>query len=476
MSPTTTSSQTIDWQENFVVGLYRVLQAARFHKDNNELVKAGLDNFRQAIVQANLNDDLTMVLSEGRFYLCDEQLKYRKDLVRIINELLVFFQTREIYGIKFDPTASEARNAEIVLLIRALLVADQKAEPYHWLGRQLQRKNIHWVTILPNTDIRRASLDSGLTKRARHTYYNAVTALRQVSHKISTQGASGIRKAKRMIQSMVDFAIEEESILLGLSTIKDHDDYTYTHSVNVAVLSLCLGNRLGLSRNSLERLGICGLFHDLGKVEIDLQILNKPSSLNDAEMKEVRKHPLASVRQILKMQASHEIKSTLLLAPYEHHLHNDLSGYPTVHFIKSVSLFGRILHITDVYDAITSPRIYRQSVLSPDQALAHMLKGAGPDFDPLLLKVFAMMMGAYPPGTLLQFGNGDIGVVADYPAESEASFPRVVILERDPEGGVKPGKWVDLAEKDPATGAYLRQPVRTLNPALYGIQPVDFIL
>jgi HD-GYP domain-containing protein (c-di-GMP phosphodiesterase class II) len=334
-----------------------------------------------------------------------------------------------------------------------------------------------WVNIVPKEHTAQKEIDPDIKERAQNTYHSAVTSLRQVSEKISKQGSAGVRKAKRMIQGMVDLALEEESIMIGLSTIKDYDDYTYAHSVNVAVLSLCLGNRLGLSRISLERLGICGLFHDLGKVDIPHEIINKPGKLNHTEWKAVRKHPLSSVRQILKLQASQSLKSKILLAPYEHHLQYDLSGYPKAHFLKKISLFGRIIHITDVYDAITSPRIYRPSAYSPDQALGHMLKSAGTDFDPILIKVFAMMMGTYPPGTLLQLDTGEIGLVVDYPPmESGENLPRVVLLEQDADQELKRGGLVNLSEKDLSTGTYLRQAVKTLNPTIFGIQPGEFIV
>ena len=169
------------------------------------------------------------------------------------------------------------------------------------------------------------------------------------------------------------------------------------------------------------------------------------------------------------------MKSKILLAPFEHHIRYDLSGYPKIHFIKQISLFGRILHIADVYDAITTPRVYRPLTLSPDQALSFMLEGSGTDFDPILLKVFAKMMGTFPVGTLLQFDTGEIGLVTDYPVESKGGVPRIVLLEKDKKTGVRCGKMVDLSERDNDTGAYHRNVVKTLNAASYGIQPTDFI-
>ena len=246
--------------------------------------------------------------------------------------------------------------------------------------------------------------------------------------------------------------------------------------MNVAVLSLCLGNRIGLSKNSLEHLGICGLFHDLGKVDIPREILTKPGRLTEGEWTEMRRHPLASVRQILRLRASHGVKSKILLAPFEHHVKYNLSGYPKVDLKKDVSLFGRILQIADVYDAITSIRAYRDHALSPDQAVSLMMEGSGTDFDPILLKVFAIMMGTYPVGSLLELDTGEIGVVLDYPMQTGGSLPRVILLEKDEQGVLNRGEVVSLAEKDSATGAQQRNIVKSLNPASYGIQPSTFIL
>ncbi len=467
---------TVPWEEMFVLGLYRLIQAIRIHKDNNGVVKEVVGKFRHLISKIDFEDDLTVLILEGRFYIRGERLQYRKDFVRVIHALLVFFKQRFLHGLHFHPAVREAAFEEIITLMRLLILAGQQEHPPDWLKKNLTEKGILWVSLVNREDLKPNKSDPNTKEKARDTYFNAIAAVKQVSQKITTQGFAGVRKAKRMIQSMVDVALQDEDILIGLGTIKDYDDYTYTHSVNVAVLSLCLGNRIGLSRTSLERLGICGLFHDLGKVEVPREIVNKPGALNAKEWKEIQKHPLSSVRQILKLQASHDLKSEILLAPFEHHIRHDLSGYPKVHFIKEVSLFGRVLHITDVYDALTSPRVYRPATFSPDQALSHMIEGAGTDFDPILLKVFAMMMGTYPPGTLLQFDSGEIGLVTDYPFESGGKLPRVVLLERDTKDGVKRGHLVDLSEKDAVTGAYVRKTLRSLNPTTYGIQPADYII
>ena len=300
--------------------------------------------------------------------------------------------------------------------------------------------------------------------------------MKEVSQRIGSESHAGVRKVKRIVQEMVSLLSGDYSLLLGMSTIRDYDDYTYAHSVNVAILSLCLGKNIGLSRSSLYRLGVAGLVHDLGKVEVPKEILNKPGKLTADEFKEIEKHPIKSVGQILKIEAERDIKIKLFLPPLEHHMKYDLSGYPKIRRSQTLSLFGRIIAIADVYDALTSPRTYRPTAFSPEKVLAYMLQGSGKDFDPILLKVFINMVGAYPVGTLVELDTGEKGLVLPSSGEENKGRPKVVLLVSDGQGGFKKGKRVDLAQKDTATDSFVRNIVNCLNPSIYGIQPADIIL
>lgn len=464
------------WAETLFLGLYRMIQTVKIHKDNNQLVKSCLANFKQIVSRVGEEQDLTILISEGQFYIQGEKVRYRKNLVRLINALVEFFERREIGGLRFHPGVRKATLGEILAFVRLLIHCSKQKDSAIWLSQKVEGDRFSWVTIVSQEEVTRRDVDPDLRNKAQNAYANAISSLKQVAQKVQLQGYAGVRKAKRVVQNMVDVVVEDEGILLGLGTIKDYDDYTYNHSVNVAVLSLCLGNRIGLSRLSLENLGICGLFHDLGKVDVPREIINKPGDLSPVEWEVIQQHPLSSVRQILNLQASHDLKSEILLAPFEHHIKMDMSGYPKVHFKRNLSLFGRILHIADVYDAITSPRVYRPNVMSPDRALSCMLEGAGKDFDPILLKVFAAMIGTYPVGTLVKLNTGEMGLVMDYPIHSGGTLPRVILLETDEGGGLRRSEVVDLSDKDPETGNHLREVIRSLNAASLGIQPAEFLL
>ena len=465
------------WEEVLFRAFHRLVQACRLHQDNNELVKVCLAHFVDIISRVNLVDELAIVISEGRFYVGGEKLHQRKSTAQLIHDMLNFFRGRELRGLSFRPSINRVPTEDVLAFVRLLICSREQEHPAFWLAESVEGAHSSWVTVLLGSDRPSPLRDSDQRQKARATYVQALATVKEVAQKIGLEGYAGVRTAKRIVQNMVDSLVEDESLFLVLSTIKDYDDYTYNHSVNVAVLSLCLGNRLGLSRPALEQIGLCGLFHDLGKVEISLSILRKPGQLTAPEWEEMRKHPLISVKHILKLQAPHELKSRLLLGPFEHHVTYDLrGGYPLGFFKKSVSLFGRILKITDVYDAITSPRVYRPTACSPDQALTILLKGAATEFDPLLLKVFVTMMGSYPLGTLLEFDTGEIGLVARYDKQSSSPCPEVMLVKRDDVGTFQAGDMVELEPTDPHRGASLRRVVRTLNPGAYGIQPADFLL
>jgi hypothetical protein len=141
-----------------------------------------------------------------------------------------------------------------------------------------------------------------------------------------------------------------------------------------------------------------------------------------------------------------------------------------------LTLFGKILRIADTYDALTAERAYRPRAFSPDEALRMMWERVGIEYDPVLLKSFINMMGLYPVGTVLKLDGGELGLVVDYPSESERTRPQVLLLVDDGQGSLKGSEELNLADRDQKTGSYERQIVKCLHPSVLGIQPSQFFL
>ncbi|MCF8069517.1 MAG: hypothetical protein K9L30_13115 [Desulfobacterales bacterium] len=155
----------------------------------------------------------------------------------------------------------------------------------------------------------------------------------------------------------------------------------------------------------------------------------------------------------------------------------DLTGYPYVDGKQAISLFGSILTITDCFDAITSPRKYRKHSLSPDRALKLMTDKIGKDFDPLLLKAFINMMGAYPIGTVVKLDSGELGIVEEPPGIDENDLPKIILIKKDEsrEGKYIKGEAVDLSIKNSRTGKHLKKVIESFHPGNFGIQPAVFL-
>jgi HD-GYP domain-containing protein (c-di-GMP phosphodiesterase class II) len=472
--------------EDFLKTFYKLVYLAKIHQFNNPLLTECIGDFKNVAGRLFEEDDhITFQVSRGNIFIQDEKLLHHREIGKLVNNILQYFEKRDLQGLCIFAAVQEASDKEIIDFGRILNESEQYKDPQNWFVEQMEEHGFVWVENVHEQDTQLTEQDSGtepldqeqLRKaKAKESYFYALNSIKEVAEKIASQKKAGVRKALRVIQNMVDLVMEDESIILGMSTIRDYDDYTFTHSINVAILSMCLGRRIGISKTSLHRLGICGLFHDLGKLDIPVEIIRLSRKLSKSEFDVVKKHTIYSVAQIIKLQAARSLKSKILLPPFEHHMKYDLSGYPQTPQRKPVSLFGRILTITDVFDAITSPRNYRSTALTQDQALGYMLEHSGTDFDPILLKAFINMLGVYPIGSLLELDTGELALVIEAEKGVDGTRPKVVILAADGQGGYTKDGVVDLDERDEQSGVFRRNIVKSLHPSTHGVQPAEFLI
>ena len=453
----------------FIKAFHHMIHTVRIHQENNQLMKECISQFGKILAKMAGGEELEMLLWRGRFFLQGEKLLYRRETFPLINEMMEYFPQRGLQGLRFLPTFRKASFKDFIIFARLLDEAATQEDPPSWLERQLADNGLHWLEILREMDEVPPDIELRRKEQAKQTYLHALAAVKEVAQKVSQRSVAGIRKARRLAQTMVDLVLEDETLLLGLSTIRDFDDYTYTHSVNVALLSMSLGRRIGLSQVFLEQLAICGMFHDLGKVEVPKDIITKPDMLNTGEWEHIRRHPLIGVHRVLRLHASRDMRSRVVMGPFGHHLNYDLSGYPRLHFTKTLTLFVKILRIADTYDALTADRAYRARSFRPDEALKMMWEKVGIEYDPILLKTFINMMGLYPVGTVLKLDSGELGLVVDYPSESDRTRPQVLLLVDDGQGGLKGSEKLNLAERD-------QKIIKCLHPSVLGIQPSQLIL
>lgn len=211
------------------------------------------------------------------------------------------------------------------------------------------------------------------------------------------------------VETIVDVILRNKEMMLNMVDLKVFDDYTYFHSVNVAVLSIGLGTAMGLDKTDLCNLGFGALLHDIGKVFVPKDILHKQGPLTDIEFSEMKKHSFLGFEYL----ASEYVGSVGAQAGIlDHHEKFSGGGYPNNAKGDKISLYGRIISIADVYDALTSDRPYRKGLL-PSEAIEYIMGGTGNLFDPELVRVFVRKIAPYPVGTTVKLSNGLSGIVTD---------------------------------------------------------------
>lgn len=246
---------------------------------------------------------------------------------------------------------------------------------------------------------------------------------------ICTENNSPVSKKKfknmqNQIESIVDEILKNSNMMVNMVDLKVFDDYTYFHSVNVAVLSIVIGTSIGFGKEELCNLGFGALLHDIGKVFIKKEILNKKDLLTDDEFLEIKKHSFLGFDYIKKEFGVNQSSKIGIL---DHHEKYGGGGYPNNLEGDEISLFGRIISIADVYDAMTSDRPYRKGIF-PSEVIEYIMGSSCVLFDPDLVKLFIRKIAPYPIGTFVKLSNDLTGIVTEN-YESYCMRPKIRIFK-----------------------------------------------
>jgi putative nucleotidyltransferase with HDIG domain len=240
-----------------------------------------------------------------------------------------------------------------------------------------------------------------------HTYNEAVSAVRDIFEEIGKGRIPNSRRMLTVVSSLASAAIKEPAALLGLALIKDYDNYTFQHSVNVGVLSMALSASMGHQEPEVEESGLAGFLHDIGKTRVDKDILNKPGKLNSDEFVEMRKHPEYGAAIVREMEGVSEKVAEAVLG---HHIRYDRAGYPEWAREKEFGTTSKIVAVADFYDATTTLRSYQRPML-PDQAMKEIRKAVGGSLDGAVVERFMELTGKYPTGSVVRLDSNEIAVV-----------------------------------------------------------------
>ncbi|NLV85739.1 MAG: HD-GYP domain-containing protein [Clostridiales bacterium] len=219
---------------------------------------------------------------------------------------------------------------------------------------------------------------------------------------------SDLDSSKKLAEQLVDTILERDDILLDVIEIKSYDNYTYSHCLNVSMLSVLIAKQIGFSHNRLTDIALCGLMHDIGKIDIPINIINKPGPLSYEEYELIKTHPQNGLE---RMRKCYNISREVLSGIQCHHEKYSGGGYPYGYKGESIPLFARILAIADVYDALTSRRSYRKAWL-PCEAIQYIISQSDVLFDPSLVQSFLRTVCAYPTGTIVELSDGSVAIVS----------------------------------------------------------------
>jgi HD-GYP domain-containing protein (c-di-GMP phosphodiesterase class II) len=434
---------------------------------------AELQSLVERVVQAEGGAEVRVV---GDFFFLNET-RLRLDLSNFatFGSFASALHLHRIGAVEIDPGVERSEWAPFLSML--LRKPGAEGEPFEGFIERLANAPVQHIRVRSETEVEDPLDDEEKLTAAKRTYAQSVKVAKDVLGDMRLGKAVNVRKVKRAVQGIVDQVLSNESSMVTMTTLRDFDEYTFTHCVNVSIFSVVVGQRLGLERLQLYELGLGALFHDVGKQRLDVDVINKSGGLTDEEWNHLKEHPTEGLLLLFDMHGFADVPYRQMLMAYEHHMKIDLTGYPPNKRKRQPSLFSRIVAVADAFDAGTSVRSYQFEPWPPDAVLQEMRDNPKRGFDQLLVKALITATGVYPVGTLVILDTHELAVVAQVNPDPELLHrPKVKVIS-DPVGLPLPEpKLLDLAEADPASGAPRHQIIKTTDPQKYGIRVSDYLI
>jgi len=279
------------------------------------------------------------------------------------------------------------------------------------------------------------------SQRARKLHGEANRIIKDIINDIRLGQQIELEKIEPLVEKMVDSIFRQQDALLPLARLKNHDEYTFQHSVSVCALMVAFARGLKMPRDVIKEIAIGALLHDVGKAKVPDGILNKPAKLTDAEFDRMKSHVVQSK---IILQNTPGISEIALDVAAQHHERFDGTGYPNKLKGDEISIYGQMGAIVDVYDAITSERVYHKG-MPPTEALKKLLEWSKFHFNPELVQAFIRTLGIYPSGSLVRLESGRLGVVMQQHGE-KLLLPLVKVFYHGDKQYYLPPEEIDLAK------------------------------
>jgi HD-GYP domain-containing protein (c-di-GMP phosphodiesterase class II) len=303
----------------------------------------------------------------------------------------------------------------------------------------------------------------------RRAYAVGLEVLRQTAMRVMAGREVDLEAATKVVDQLADEVMADPGHALLLTTVKSYDEYTYFHMLNVCLLSIALGQAVGLRRDQVTALGLGGLLHDVGKVQMPHDVLTHVGRLSEEQWRLIQRHPVDGAGLVFRTGDGlyHPAASVVL----EHHAAYDLGGYPDLTERPRPSIAARLVSVADCFDAVTSKRAYR-AASSRREALEILQSGSGRGFDPRIVRLFTALLGLFPVGSMVRLDSGELALITRNHEQLLARPTVLVVLDDN-------GNPVDPEERDLTTvrpdGTYRWSVTQAVDPERLGIDVMEFL-
>jgi len=402
------------------------------------------------------NKPLRIAYTEGEFVFGNQQIIVTGE---VVTEFASLFEKLGIDKLVFEPGVERQ---ELHTMLAIISASPEEIDAAGGVEEQLKK------AALPHIEVGTISVNLGDVPdpnnlfRTWESYSAGLKLMRGIKTQARKSGKIGdVGEIRDLAFDLAALAMQESRPLLSVHSLMQHDEYSFTHSLNVAMLALALAQNLPFTPDDLRDITVAALLHDVGKERIPGEILRKPGKLTPEEWDIINTHGLEGARMLSEAEGIGDLAP---LVAYEHHLayHEDLRDDDW-----EPHLVSQLVSIVDVYDALRSIRPYRGEI-PPDKAMHIMEEDAGTKFEPSLFAGFKAMMGFYPPGCVLRLESGKLAV--SYAANAHTpELPQVVLVEGEGDAAV-PGEKIDLAA--PTVNERIAEVVSAEE---HGIEPMSYL-
>ena len=353
-----------------MIALYRLLRSLKLYPVENQQVQRALDEMGgAALALLEHEPELEVRVSQELIFINQVRLRLDLDNYASFGHVLT---TLTQCGIGLLRVSPEVDRREWQIFISELLRFATRGDDLNsvlQLRQRLDRASVEHIVIEPAVESDGEQLDEERQKQgAKRTYERALAVTKDLIGSTRMGRVGNVRKVKRAVQNIIDQVLSNEVTLVGMTNLRDYDDYTFTHSLNVCIFSLAIAKRLGFTRRQLFELGMAALCHDIGKGRVPLETLYKVEELTPEEWRSMQSHTYRGALSLFKLREYGEIPFRSMIAAYEHHMKIDLTGTPGPYGERRMSFFSRVVAMADAFDAATSARVYQER-MTPDEAL-----------------------------------------------------------------------------------------------------------